>query len=326
MQIKFISTDSFQVCCTLYDVKAMCTINVMQHCQKLLPSKLFQVFGMLNGVFVLVVNGVTFLFSVQIYFSGHGKRKTSKVFEILVSVLHGSDILMAVYILTLAVKDLIEGDAYIERSFSWKQSLFCYLLSVISFFSSIFSSFTTFLLGLFRFFVVVYPMKILPNSNRIKLVVFLLSLIILILSITILYIKFQLNPTFQTPLCILIEGIESKTIRKITILVTASIWKIIMILTVLLYCLVLIEITKTKVEVMQSNESEEQFTSHSKQFTIIPTICFIILYYPILSLIYIIISFNNTFYLQYYMIHSRIKVHFVAPFWNKFSIVFVSAL
>ena len=305
IQIKLIWTDSFQVCCILYDARVMCTINVKPHCKRVLPLKLFQVFGMLNGALVILLNCIPFLFSIQIYFSKYQTEETGKIFKILISLLHESDMVVALYIVILTMKDSIEGDTYIERSISQTQSVFCYLLSIISFFSSIFSSFITFLLGLFRFLVIAYPMKLLPRCNIIKFGIFFIAIVILILSVIILYNKFQLSPMFQNSLCLLVEGIESATMKKIASLVAASIWSIMVISTVGLYSLVLIKIAKIKEEVrsMQRDEIEKLSTSHSMQFTIILTICLTVSYYLILSSIYITLAFNNTtFFLQYYMV------------------------
>ena len=174
MQIKLILADISQVCCILYDPKVPCTIKVMPNCKQLLPLKLFQIFGMMTGILSSVIYSLPIFFCIYVSFSEHNKAKTSRIFDILTSVLHFSDILLVLHVFTLSVKDSLEDDTFINRSFSWKQSYFCYLLSMISFFSVVYSPLIIFLIGLFRFLKIIYPMKIFTSYNTVKMFLFFL--------------------------------------------------------------------------------------------------------------------------------------------------------
>lgn len=149
-----------RMCCIMPD-GVTCTIIEPPHplftCRKtFLQNNIIKVFIWLLGISALIGNAMV------IYMRLTGKSKSSAIASIqstLITNLAAADFLMGVYMVILAVMDLVIGDTYFweGRAQEWRSSLSCQIAGFISFLSSEASVFLVTLISVDRFICIIFP-------------------------------------------------------------------------------------------------------------------------------------------------------------------------
>lgn len=173
-EIIIFKSNYFKICCIFkinfqYKKNFQClpTSSIFQSCTNLINTNIKQAFYWTFGLFGCFGN----LILIIILFLSF---KQSFVFLLQISV---SDFLISSYILSIAITDVYYDKHYMENDVNWRRSTTCQILGIITTFAMILSVFSTFLLTLERYLIVVDPIK--KNFLSEHQILFVISTILL---------------------------------------------------------------------------------------------------------------------------------------------------
>ena len=155
-QIDYLITDDFKFCCVrpyyLSEDKCLPRKNEFSSCDDLMRNGILRSFIWIIGVFALLGNAASVFYHIQF------DRKRLKLgYGIFVTNLAISDFVMGLYLIIVAVADMVYRGEYILYDESWRHSGWCKLAGVFALLASETSIFFMCLITLDRILVIKYP-------------------------------------------------------------------------------------------------------------------------------------------------------------------------
>lgn len=176
--------DRFIHCCyaikTISSVKCDSPTDAFSSCDDLMKNEALQVF-----IWALALLALTGNFTVIIWRSRLKVSVSAKVHSLFLKNLAVADLLMGVYLLIIALKDVQWRGRYFKHDEKWRASRTCEVVGVLSLISSEVSVLTLAVITADRFVSIVFAMRFKKLSRRgAHLVVTLVWLIALALAVT----------------------------------------------------------------------------------------------------------------------------------------------
>ena len=156
--------DDYRLCCALsglenFSVEDDCqTIEVkpdLNMCDNLMPNSALRVALWVLGISALIGNIAVITWRIK----QKGERGGKKTLSLMVGNLAVSDLLMGLYMLIIAVADLVFGEEYFFHAIEWRSSTWCKIAGVLSVLSSEASVFLVTLISVDCFFGIVFPLR-----------------------------------------------------------------------------------------------------------------------------------------------------------------------
>ena len=159
--LRTVYAQNFKLCCkaTLPDYfdlnKCFSPRDEISSCEELLRSNVYRFFLWIFASMSILGNAGSFVYRMR------GKEHVSRVgFDLLVTNLSVSDLLMGVYLVIIGAADRLYQGNYIWHDKSWKSSVFCQIAGCLSLLSSEVSAFIICLITLDRLLVFRYPFSV----------------------------------------------------------------------------------------------------------------------------------------------------------------------
>ena len=155
-QIDYLITDEFKFCCVrpyfLMAENCLPRQNEFSSCDDLMRNGILRSFIWIIGVFALIGNAASVFYHIQF------DRKRLKLgYGMFVTNLAISDFVMGLYLIIIAVTDMVYRGEYILHDEAWRNSALCNLAGVFALLASEASIFFICLITLDRILVIRYP-------------------------------------------------------------------------------------------------------------------------------------------------------------------------
>ena len=162
--------DHFIWCC--YAVKSVPGLdcvspeNEFSSCDDLMKNRILRVFIWILGLFALVGNAFVITVRLRV-------REDNAVHSLLLTNLAVADLLMGVYLLIIAIKDIQWQGEYFKHDIKWRSGLLCQIVGALSMISSEASVLTLTLITADRFICIVFSFRL--RRLSIKRAIFFVS-------------------------------------------------------------------------------------------------------------------------------------------------------
>ena len=155
-QVDLLITDDFKFCCVrpyyLIEENCLPPQNEFSSCDDLMRNGILRSFIWIIGVFALIGNAASLFYHIQF------DRKRLKLgYGIFVTNLAVSDFVMGLYLIIIAIADMVYRGEYILHDETWRHSALCNLAGVFALLASETSIFFMCLITLDRILVIKYP-------------------------------------------------------------------------------------------------------------------------------------------------------------------------
>ena len=155
-EVDYLITDDFKFCCVrpyyLSAENCLPQQNEFSSCADLMRNGILRSFIWIIGVFALIGNAASVFYHIQF------DRKRLKLgYGMFVTNLAISDFIMGLYLIIIAVTDMVYRGEYILHDEAWRNSALCNLAGVFALLSSEASIFFICLITLDRILVIRYP-------------------------------------------------------------------------------------------------------------------------------------------------------------------------
>ncbi|KAH9505284.1 hypothetical protein Btru_059138 [Bulinus truncatus] len=164
-----ILADDYKLCCPVVlgklipPDKCIAPRDVISTCQHLVGDTFKRVTIWIIGILTLTGNG-----AVLIYRLVWSKQLTAKSYDTFVTGLAVSDLLMGIYLITIASVDAHYRDEYVFKDSEWKRGYFCLFSGFLSTLSNELSTFFICLITLDRFIAIRFPFRTHSFSNTLQ--------------------------------------------------------------------------------------------------------------------------------------------------------------
>ena len=306
MPLQIISTDHLPLCCKLQNLKILCTVKLsLERCRK---YSSFKMVGFLLGLISII--GLL-LFTLCLAKTTKEVAMLQKKFYLILTIaLHVSGIFTCVYIFILVLYHTMNGIETIGEYILWKKNTLCILLLNYSYFSILFSSELTFLIGFLRFLIIVFSTKNFLNYKALNNIILFSLMTSIVLAGIICMLYFQEGQNVPSSLCFLTENSDSSTTLKIASVIISLVFLIVVLSTPVFYFLIMQTNKRLQDELETSLIRVSSF--NKLLATIAVTIISNTSYYVSLFVLTINSAFfqiSNTSYLQYYIVFVVLPVN-----------------
>ena len=187
ISLSFLKSDSYMICCVkpngVTEDNCLPKQDAFSSCEDLMRNNILRtclwVFGIMSFI------GNAFVLTWRLHTRKAGRDTTNRF---LVSNLAASDIIMGIYLLSIASVDAIYRGRYIWNESQWRKSGFCLLLGMIATISSLGSVLILCLISVDRFICICFPFSDLKLTlKKSRICVTLLWIVIIILAAVPLY-------------------------------------------------------------------------------------------------------------------------------------------
>ncbi|KAH9523115.1 hypothetical protein Btru_065869 [Bulinus truncatus] len=177
---KILLTSDFKLCCQQirgYNISSsVCHApdDATSSCKHIVGDTLKRILVWIVGLLTIAGNGIVLIYRVV-----WGREKIFQTaYGLFVTCLAVSDLLMAVYLMIIAVVDVVYADVYVLYDESWRKSFLCNFSGFLSTLSSETSTFLIGLITLDRFISISYPFSAHDTSTSLKWRGFILTYVI----------------------------------------------------------------------------------------------------------------------------------------------------
>ena len=158
--LQFLQSDSFKYCCFVSDrvpeENCLPERDELSSCEDLMRRDILKAFLWILGLMALLCNAFVLIWRI---------REKFTVYSFSVLNLAAADLLMGIYMVTLAIVDIYYRGVYIEYAEEWTQSWLCQVLGFTNTLSSEASVFMLCLISGDRFYNIVFPFKALSSGK-----------------------------------------------------------------------------------------------------------------------------------------------------------------
>ena len=130
LRVKIILTDDFHSCCLNLGPMFICNARPLwpSSCKALLLNVGLKRVSWLMGIIIVSLNILSICKTSTQWYKSHEVNDYDKY----VMLVNNCDLVAVLYLLTLAVKDVTDGDNYVESDILWRSSITCHVLSFVS--------------------------------------------------------------------------------------------------------------------------------------------------------------------------------------------------
>ena len=183
-QVDFLITDDFKFCCVkpYYLTQENCLPhqNEFSSCDDLMRNGILRSFIWIIGVFALTGNAAAVFYHIQF-----DRQRLKLGYGIFVTNLGISDFIMGLYLIIIAVTDMVYRGEYILHDDAWRNSALCNLAGVFALLASEASIFFICLITLDRILVIKYPFSEKRFTTRpavkVSIIVWIIGLLIAVI-------------------------------------------------------------------------------------------------------------------------------------------------
>ena len=291
MSISIIFTNLPQICCIAGQVKSICTAT-SKYCNRLLQNVYIAIIIWILGIEIMVLNAMSLSYSFNMFYQQREHfSKKAKVYRILVIYVNCSDSIVGFYLVILGVIDVVFTDIFVEIFGFWRQSFYCLTVASISLLCMSYSFWGMFLIGLFRFIAIKFPIKSVLRPTSLKLILISFSLGSLIFIIGMYCEQFYYKNKFRmTILCFLFRDQQnvSFTLADYTI---DSYFIILTVASLILYIAIFYELFRSSETLMINNKQ----TNNKQSQTITRYLTFIYMTNTIFYFLTSVLYFKTIF-------------------------------
>ena len=200
--IQLILTDNFPACCMYSNIGSVCTAKPFwpSSYQALLSNLGLELAFWSIGIIVVLFN------LLSIYSNATPYQRKKKNYELYIIGMNSSDLMIGLYLISIAFADVIAGDNYIEIDLSWRAGFPCHALGFISLLATLTSTFVTLAVSIERYRVIKFPLSGKGGISIKSEAVVPITFTILRSTTIVLYIRHQVEGLsyLSSPLCILL--------------------------------------------------------------------------------------------------------------------------
>ncbi|KAH9518945.1 hypothetical protein Btru_008762 [Bulinus truncatus] len=168
--VKSLLTSDFKLCCqqiledNIPSTKCHAPDDAITSCQHIVGDTSKRILVWIVGLLTIAGNGIVLIYRIVL--------SREKIFQtaygLFVTGLAVSDLLMGVYLMIIAIVDVVYADVYVVYDESWRKSFLCNFSGFLSTLSSETSSFLIGLITLDRFISISYPFSAHDTSTSLK--------------------------------------------------------------------------------------------------------------------------------------------------------------
>ncbi len=254
--IGLILSDDFHVCC-VSSPSTICTARPEwpSSCEALLSHAGLQFSAWCVGVLTTLLNILSISkAAVTLY-----NTETRKDYNRTVMLINACDLLFGLYLLTIAIVDLILGDQYVKSDTKWRSSVLCHTLAFGSVWSLATEALWIMKISVTRYLVVLHPFDR-PFGKVSKALFFVILPCLYALIISIVFFARQYLETLvflSSPLCVLV-GETEKSFSQQGITITISVYYIVVLLITFIYYSKLLSLGKANTILSETEKRERQ--------------------------------------------------------------------
>ena len=183
-QVDFLITDDFKFCCVkpYYLTQENCLPhqNEFSSCDDLMRNGILRSFIWIIGVFALTGNAAAVFYHIQF-----DRQRLKLGYGIFVTNLGISDFIMGLYLIIIAVTDMVYRGEYKLHDDAWRNSALCNLAGVFALLASEASIFFICLITLDRILVIKYPFSekrfTTKPAVKVSIIVWIIGLVIAVI-------------------------------------------------------------------------------------------------------------------------------------------------
>ncbi|KAH9498618.1 hypothetical protein Btru_007835 [Bulinus truncatus] len=163
-------SSDFKLCCpqilgkNIHSGKCHAPDDAISSCKHIVGDTLKRILVWVVGLLTIAGNGIVLFYSVV----WNREKIFQTAYGIFVTGLAVSDLLMGVYLMIIAVVDVVYADVYVVYDESWRNSILCHFSGFLSTLSSETSTFLIGLITLDRYISISYPFSAHATSTSLK--------------------------------------------------------------------------------------------------------------------------------------------------------------
>ncbi len=243
MQVTFIVTNDFHVCCLFLHSNSMCSLKYLwpHSCPTMLLHLGLKTVSFCIGTFVVLVSTLSILLMTM-----YGQRlKRLKAYNSTTVIINCSDFTIGLCFIVLAVKNVLFGVNFLESDLMWRSSIECHLLAFLILWSILSEAWFMMIQNVVCYRVAINPLEN-PFSQNTAGVLFAIIPTIKAASIVILLIlRHQVEGLLYLPssICSLLGKTDKSFTQSVATTVLPALLLAIL-ATILLFCLKLLHLGK----------------------------------------------------------------------------------
>ncbi|KAL9987529.1 hypothetical protein ACROYT_G001853 [Oculina patagonica] len=154
--LKYLKLDRFILCCyakkAIEGVECESPLDEFSSCDDLMKNKTLQICIWILGILASLGNLLVIIWRII-------DKEENRVHSFLLKNLAVADLLMGVYLLTIAIMDVKWRGEYFKHDIEWRSGVGCQIVGVLSMLSSEVSVLTLTIITMDRFLCIVFPFK-----------------------------------------------------------------------------------------------------------------------------------------------------------------------
>ena len=241
-----IHTGSFHVCCTIKTKNLICTAKPIW------PSSCKGIIGVKSIKFMVWV--ISFIVisnnSISLFVSLYSLYLTKKIkdFIKLVILININDFMTGLYILTISVKDVKEGDSYVYTDLIWRSSWTCYGISFVLLVSISLSTIFLIAISISRYRIIQNPLHAQFDKKSMNYILIHIPVLFMAIFIIILYIRHTVEgfKYLSSPLCTMFPRTDTSITQKVTTIALSFYFLISFVVLVVIQCRIIFAVKRTK--------------------------------------------------------------------------------
>ncbi len=156
MSLQTLYSDDFRICCLIpHRVKCQAPVSLFSSCTSLLKDNMLKLWIWTMGLTSLFLNGLVLYHKVTSRRTHHGFNTHS----FLIANLSCADILCGVFLMVIAIADVMYGDQYVIHDYEWRSSNLCHIASVLSSVSFFMSALSLVAITFYRYYHITRTMS-----------------------------------------------------------------------------------------------------------------------------------------------------------------------
>ncbi|KAH9500297.1 hypothetical protein Btru_073670 [Bulinus truncatus] len=165
-----LQSSDFKLCCpkilgdNIPTTKCLAPKDAISSCENIVRDRLKRILVWIVGLLTIAGNGIVLFYRVV----WNREKIFQTAYGLFVTGLAVSDLLMGVYLMIIAVVDVVYADVYVVYDESWRMSILCHFSGFLSTLSSEISTFLIGLITLDRFISISYPFSAHDTSTSLK--------------------------------------------------------------------------------------------------------------------------------------------------------------
>ena len=259
LKMYVIFTHAIHLCCLCRHVTSICTAKPVwpSGCGALMSNIILKMVSFFTAIFVMFLN------FLSITWRGIVWQKTNyrNEYEKFVMLISGCDLIIGFYVFIIVLKDIIDGDNYVQTDSLWRRSILCQLIGFMFMYPVLLVPLFILSVCISRYRVVKDPFQKPFTEATMKLITICIPIVLAVVLLVVTYLRKGIEnlPGLSSPLCLLLGNTDQSTIQQIVTLFTAIHLIFIFLIIVVFYFKLLTEsrkaITNTLIETKERQKT-----------------------------------------------------------------------